>query len=354
MEGVWMAINKLIYIIPVIIGISLAVMYYPEQEALGHGSPVYSVDTLDVYESSSTTLDTGTPICTGLTISSGTPSCSGTMFQGRTYRIEVDISQTGGDTAGTPTRVDMQSAVGNLDVVGVTPSYGSAGCTEGANVNTDWTASTSSADIQSASGTGCVLAKSGGSGTFWFIVTLDSDDADDDTSTFFVTDGTVTNTSVSVSFTVDPDSATATPNITSYDLYESESTTLGSGVAVCTGVDADTAQTCGGQLTVGHTYRIELLVEETGGADFTATSFDLDVAVGDFDVIGDSDFVAVSNYILNSGCEDHTDWTESYVGGTDVRATAGTTTNWLINSVGIQDSFKCWRGCKPTNDIHYY
>jgi hypothetical protein len=223
----------------------------------------------------------------------------------------------------------MTSAVGNLDTVGVTPSYGSAGC----STNTDWSSATSSADIQVSSGTTCAIAKNG-SAEFWFIVTLDSDDADDDTSAFFVTDGTDTGTSVNVSFTVDPDTATATPNITSYDLYESESTTLGSGVAMCTGVDADTAQTCGGQLLVGHTYRIELLVEETGGADFTTTSFDLDLAVGDFDVIGDSDFVAVSSYILNSGCEDHTDWTESYVGGTDVRSTAGTTTNCVINSGG--------------------
>ena len=131
-------------------------------------------------------------------------------------------------------------------------------------------------------------------------------------------------------------------NIDLYDVYESESTTLGSGIAMCTAVDADTAgQNCDADLLVGHTYRFEFEVDETAGNDFTPSSFDLDVAVNDFDVLGDVDFVAVGNYVLNSGCEDHTDWTESYVGGTDVRATAGTTTNCVINS-GSDTSDEFW------------
>jgi len=325
--------KKVLLVIPVtVLAITLGVVFYP-QEAEAHGAPSYSIDTLNVYQDNTAVLGAGTAVCTGVTITSG-GTCSGTMFQGRTYRIELTVNEVGGDTGGSPTQFVMQSAVGNLDVVGVTPSYGSGGCSAtatGAADQTDWTPSTNGANVDVDSGTTCAVAKSG-TEYYYFIVTLDADDADDDTSTFFITDGTNTFTTGAVSFTVDPDTAVGTPNVTSYDLYESESTTLGSGIAICTGVDADTAQTCGGQLTVGHTYRIEILVEETAGADFTATSFDLDLAVGDFDVLGDSDFVGVSNYILNSGCEDHTDWTESYVGGTDVRATAGTTTNCVINS----------------------
>jgi len=131
--------------------------------------------------------------------------------------------------------------------------------------------------------------------------------------------------------------ATASPiiNVDAYDIYESESTSLGTGIAMCTAVDADSAgQNCDADLLVGHTYRIEILIQETAGNDWTPSSFDLDISVNDFDVLGDADFVAVGNYILNSGCEDHTDWTESYVSGTDVRATAGTTTNCVINSGG--------------------
>ncbi len=133
-------------------------------------------------------------------------------------------------------------------------------------------------------------------------------------------------------------------NIDIYDVYEidvTQQTTLGTGFPICVGVDADTAQTCVGTLYSGRIYRIEIEVDETAGNPFTPTSFDIDVSVGDFDVLGDADFVAIGNYVFDSGCEDHADWTESYVGGTDIRSTAGTTTNCVIQS-GADGTDEFW------------
>ena len=104
------------------------------------------------------------------------------------------------------------------------------------------------------------------------------------------------------------------------DVYESESTTLGSGNVVCLDVDLESGSSCNGHLIVGHTYRFEIEVSETGGNAGSPTTIDIDASIGDYDVLGN----LVTAQIINSGCSTNTDWSESIV-STDARGTSGTT-----------------------------
>jgi hypothetical protein len=315
--------KKPLILIPVFVSaIALGVVFYP-QEAQAHGNPSYSIDTMWVYEDNTANMGTGTAVCTGVTITSG-GTCSGTMYQGRTYRIELQVNEVVGDNGGDPTQFVMQSAVGNLDVAGVTPSYGSGGCDAdrtGLADQTNWTPSTNGAAIDVDSGTTCTVSKSG-TEYFYFIVTLDADDADDDTATFFITDGTNTFTTGAVSFTVDPDTASPTYVVDLLSVYQSESTTIGSGAAICTAIDLESAgDTCSGTIEYGFPYRFEVTVRNDGGAAGSPTSLEIDSSVGTNEVFG----TVVAADVLDSGCSTNTDWTESIVGGTDVRAASGTT-----------------------------
>lgn len=103
------------------------------------------------------------------------------------------------------------------------------------------------------------------------------------------------------------------------DVYESESTTLGSGNVVCLNIDLEIADECEGVLIVGHTYRFEIEVDETAGNSGTPTTIDIDASIADYDLFGN----VVVGEIIDSGCSTNTNWTESIVSA-DVRATSGT------------------------------
>jgi hypothetical protein len=104
------------------------------------------------------------------------------------------------------------------------------------------------------------------------------------------------------------------------DVYESESTTLGSGNAVCLDIDLEIADECEGHLIVGHTYRFEIEVDETGGNAGSPTTIDIDASIGDYDVFGN----LVTAQMIDSGCSTNTNWSESIV-SSDARASSGTT-----------------------------
>jgi len=55
----------------------------------------YTIDLLDVYESSSTTLDSGISICIDVDLESAS-SCLSDLITGRTYRFEVKVDNIGG------------------------------------------------------------------------------------------------------------------------------------------------------------------------------------------------------------------------------------------------------------------
>lgn len=316
--------KKPLILIPVFVSaIALGVVFYP-QEAEAHGVPSYSIDTMWVYEDNTANMGTGTAVCTGVTITSG-GTCSGTMYQGRTYRIEIAVNEVGGDTGGSPTQFVMQNSIANADVLGVTPSYGSGGCDAdrtGLADSSDWTPSTNGANADVDSGTTCTVAKNGIE-YYYFIVTLDADDADNGAARFFITDGTNTFTSGGdINFTVDPDTASPTYVVDLLSVYQSESTTIGSGAAICTAIDLESAgDTCSGTIEYGFPYRFEVTVRNDGAGNGSPTSLEIDSSVGINEVFG----TVVAADVLDSGCSTNTDWTESIVGGTDVRAASGTT-----------------------------
>ena len=158
-------------------------------------NPVFVVDLLDVYESSSTTLDSGTPQCLNVDLESAS-SCGTTLYGGHTYRFEVEVDNTG-TAAGSPTSFQFQDVVAASDVLGsiAAGAITNAGC----STNTNWTPTISTNDLVLTSGTTCSISASGNQ-EFWFIVTLDTDLASG-TGLFYVTNGSVTDTSTTTTFT---------------------------------------------------------------------------------------------------------------------------------------------------------
>lgn len=191
----------------------------------------YSITNLAVYESSTTTLSDGTAICTGLDLTAGSVNCGSDILAGGTYQFQVTVTNSG-DTNGSPNNFDFLSAVGAADVVGgLTASSVSCGC----GTNTDWTDSVASADLNCDAGTTCSVASGGGTAVFWYIVTL-AGDAGSGSSTYFISDGSVTDSSGTVNFTVvTPDSdgeLTSAAGVTEPIAISSIADTSGERVAV--------------------------------------------------------------------------------------------------------------------------
>lgn len=159
------------------------------------GAPVYNIDLLDVYESSSTTLDSGTAVCTDIDTDSA-QDCTGNLVAGNTYRFELEVDNTGGG-AGSPTDFDYLDLVAASDVFG---SIDTGAITDyGCGTNSDWTGlSIATGDVLTSvgGGTACSISAAGNV-EYWVIVTLDSADASYGSGTFFVDDGSVSDTSFS-------------------------------------------------------------------------------------------------------------------------------------------------------------
>jgi len=148
--------------------------------------PSYSVDVLDVYESASTTLDSGTPVCLDVSITAG-GTCSGTLTHGNTYRFEFEVTNTGAG-AGSPTNAEFKDSVGSPDVLGtiLDVDLGGAGC----GTIADWDDTVTSPTVFWSAVTTCEIAKSG-TEEFYVIATVDTDACEGTaTATFFIDDGT--------------------------------------------------------------------------------------------------------------------------------------------------------------------
>ena len=160
-------------------------------------TPTYVVDLLDVYESSSTTLDSGTAICTDVDLESES-SCGTGLESGKTYRFEIEVDNRG-TANGSPTDFDYLDLVATSDVLG---SITSGDITDyGCGTNTDWSSlSVASGHVSTAVGTGtaCEITTSGNV-EYWVIVTIDSDSSGG-TGTFYVDDGSLNDTSTITTF----------------------------------------------------------------------------------------------------------------------------------------------------------
>jgi len=273
----------------------------------------FVVDLLDVYESSSTTLDSGTAVCLNVDLEIAS-SCPTALNNGNTYRFEIEVDNTGGADA-SPTSFDLDAMIAASDVFGSIPvgNLLNSGC----STNTDWIESIQGGtDARAVAGTTCLIPNTTGSVEFWMIVTLDTD-ADDDTGTFSITDGTTSDTSTTTTFTVN-----SIPNyvIDLLDVFESSSTTLESGTAVCLNVDLESASSCLTALDTNTTYRFEVEIDNIGETAGSPTSLEFRDVIANSDVLGS---IALGD-IVDSGCSTNIDWTES-ISTDDLVISSGTT-----------------------------
>lgn len=176
----------------------------------------YVVDLLDVYQSSSPTLDSGTAVCLDVDLETAS-SCAGMLNAGATYRFEIEVQNDGGATS--PTTFEFRDVINTNDVLGTIPvgNILDSGC----STNADWTESVVTDDARISSGTTCLIG-TGGSAEFWMVITIDTD-ANNGTGTFFVSDGTVSDTSTATTFTVNPPQQVSL-NVNSSDLSGGEIT----------------------------------------------------------------------------------------------------------------------------------
>jgi len=225
----------------------------------------------------------------------------------------------------------------------------------GCDTNTDWVESISSDDAVLTSGTTCAIVASGNA-IFWAIITVDTD-ATDGTGLFFITDGTTTDTSTTTTFTT-----TQLPDyvIILLDVFESSSTTLETGTAICLDVDLESGAQCNAVMLVGNTYRFEVAVNNTGAGTGSPTIMEIRSSVGNDNTLGN----IVAGNILDSGCSTNTNWVESISGGTDAVATSGTTCSiaagggpteyWMIITIeahGLDDSSTFFITDGVSNDL---
>ncbi|MFH1239817.1 MAG: hypothetical protein V1672_01245 [Candidatus Diapherotrites archaeon] len=166
-------------------------------QSVNAGTPVYDMNALSVYESGTDTLGDGTPVCVDLVINTGSGvECTGNLEIGSTYQFEVGVNNTSTSRDGTPNSFQFQLSSGIGDVLGNLPPLGNAGCV----LNADWTPADAGATIMGLPGTPCTIVKSTGE-IFWFIITIDQD-AGNETANFYVTDGSITDTSDTITFNI--------------------------------------------------------------------------------------------------------------------------------------------------------
>src|SRR3989344_4892371 len=155
----------------------------------------FTVTTASVYKSSSTTIGSGTALCTNVSIQSSDNTCSTALDEGSTYRFEF-VAQDSGTTAATsPERSDFRNVWDGGDAVGSDATLVSCGCNDD-GTNVSGTYSTNEDDLRgNFSGSFCNVEASGGSEVYYFIVTVGSDAASDTNPLFYIQDGTPSDSS---------------------------------------------------------------------------------------------------------------------------------------------------------------
>ncbi len=163
-------------------------------ELASAGAPVYNIDLLDVYQSSSTVLGSGTAIC--LDVDTDTAqTCSGDLQRDLDYRFEIEVDNSG--DAGSPTIQELRLSVASGDVLGsiVTADIIDAGC----STTTGWTELVTGTTARGTAGTTCEISTSG-TVEFWMIVNIDPDAEGNSSLSLHISDGTVTDTSELITF----------------------------------------------------------------------------------------------------------------------------------------------------------
>jgi len=167
------------------------------------------IEELDVFRSTSTTLESGTPICLNVNLTSSS-TCS-SLFSGEDYRFEINVTNTGTSDF-TPTFFEFDDVVASSDVLGsiLAGNVTNSGC----STNTDWTPSIVGNDVNATAGTTCLIQNTTGWAEFWVVVTLDTDAATGSGS-FLISNGTTSDSSTSTTFDLDPLSNAVTDLTTS-------------------------------------------------------------------------------------------------------------------------------------------
>ncbi len=163
----------------------------------------FDVTTMDVYRSSSTTLDSDTSVCTGVSVASGSPSCSGTLYKESTYRIEFTAVETGG-TARRVDRTDFKDVYASNDVIGSDATLVGCGCWDDGTHKTG-TISTNANDVRctftDTDATACVVESGGGSEDFYFLITPGTNAASQ-SGKLYAQDGGTSDVTPTIDFTL--------------------------------------------------------------------------------------------------------------------------------------------------------
>lgn len=138
---------------------------------------IYSIDSLSVYQSSSTTIGDGTAVCTGVDLTGLTASCDTNLLRGTSYRFEVVISNTDNQD-GDAEQFNFQNVYAASDVLGSDATVSNCGCSDD-GVDKPGTPSFNGQTVECALPVAdpCTVEKNDGSETFYFVITAGSDPA---------------------------------------------------------------------------------------------------------------------------------------------------------------------------------
>jgi len=165
----------------------------------------YSVDTMSVYQSSSTTIGSGSAVCLATGVSGASTSCINPLSPSTSYRFELTISNNDpvNGSHGDPDSFDFLGVYAASDVVGSDASISACGCFDD-SVHKSGTGSFSGNNAECAlpSLDPCQVEKNGGDEIFFFVLTTGSD-ADSEIGNFLISESGVSdNTSADISFDV--------------------------------------------------------------------------------------------------------------------------------------------------------
>lgn len=183
----------------------VSILFFLPNVVYAMNAPVPSIDTLDVYESSTRALGDGTAVCTGVSLTSAS-ECTGTLTEGNTYQFQVTVSATAANFDAT--QIDFESSVAAGDVLGsIVVGDLDTGCNDD-GADEIWTDSIVGDIARGSVGAQTCRIAAAASDVLYFIVTIDTDAVDGQaTATFFVTNGTETDQSTVTTFNVAPPAA---------------------------------------------------------------------------------------------------------------------------------------------------
>ncbi len=164
-------------------------------------APNYSIDSLGVFQSGSTVIGSGTAVCTGIDVTGASAACDTNLLRSTDYRFELTISNSDWFQHGYPDQFNFHNVYAANDVIGSDATVSYCGCLDDTTYKAG-TPSLSGNDVLCALPTvdQCRIEKSGGSESFYFVLSTGSDAATGSGNFFISETGDDDDTSADVTF----------------------------------------------------------------------------------------------------------------------------------------------------------